>query len=111
MLRLVVPKRPVLYQVDGKTCPYRRWLVSINDERDKIRILARIDRALSGNLGDHRSVGSGVIELRIQTGPGYRIYIGIYGEELVLLCGGDKSSQKKDIVRAKEFWANYRGQE
>lgn len=89
--------------------PFRDWLVSL-DKGIKARIQARILRFEIGNLGDHKDVGDGVWEARLDFGPGYRIYFGKHGRELVLLLtGGDKSSQTKDIRRAKEFWAAYRG--
>lgn len=63
----------------------------------------------SGNLGDWKSVGEGVNELRVHVGAGYRVYFGQHGQRLViLLCGGDKDSQQKDIVRAKAFWADWK---
>lgn len=69
----------------------------------------RIARLRLGNLGDSKSVGQGVYELKVHFGPGYRIYYGLDGEKLVLLlCGGDKKTQKKDIEKAKAFWENYK---
>lgn len=69
----------------------------------------RIDRLSLGNLGDGKPVGSGVQELRIDFGPGYRVYIGQDGARLILLlCGGDKSSQAKDIQAAHAYWADYK---
>jgi putative addiction module killer protein len=71
-------------------------------------VFARLDRVETGNLGDYKSVGDGVFELRLPFGPGYRIYFGEVGATIVLLlCGGDKSSQKKDVVKAKEYWNLY----
>lgn len=62
-----------------------------------------------GNLGDHRSVGDGVFELRLDFGPGYRIYFGRIGHQVILLLtGGDKSSQTKDITKAKQYWNDYK---
>jgi putative addiction module killer protein len=62
-----------------------------------------------GNLGDCQSVGNGVFELRIDYGPGFRIYLGQIGRTIVILiCGGDKSTQDRDIGQAKEYWADYR---
>lgn len=73
------------------------------------RIQAHLAGVSAGNLGDVKSVGEGVSELRLAFGPGYRVYFGAVGDELIiLLCGGDKSSQDKDIKKAKEFWSNYR---
>ena len=93
---------------DGRA-PFEEWIASLTDKIGRFRILARIDRALQGNLGDYSSVGAGVIELRIDVGPGYRVYAGLSGEELIiLLCGGDKSSQEQDIAKAHEYWADWR---
>jgi putative addiction module killer protein len=72
------------------------------------RIEQRIRRLEHGNLGDYKSVGEGVYELRLDFGPGYRIYFGQKNETLViLLCGGDKSTQKNDIILAKTLWREY----
>ena len=69
----------------------------------------RVTRAEMGNLGDYHSVGQGVIELKIDFGPGYRVYAGLHGAEIiVLLCAGDKSSQQKDIAKAQNYWQDYR---
>lgn len=69
----------------------------------------RLDRLEDGNLGDHRSVGDGVVELRMGFGPGYRIYIGQDGQRIVvLLCAGDKGTQARDIRLARAYWQNYR---
>jgi putative addiction module killer protein len=87
--------------------PFRDWLDDL-DKAIKARIQARILRFETGNLGDHKDVGEGVWEARMDFGPGYRVYFGKQGTELVLLLvGGDKSSQIKDIKRAKEFWTEY----
>lgn len=77
------------------------WFVGLRDVRAKVRIQARIDRAGLGNFGDCEPVGEGVSEMRIHSGPGYRVYFVQRGMEVViLLAGGDKSSQPKDIARA-----------
>lgn len=81
---------------------FRKWLTGLRDERARARILKRLDRAKDGNLGDVASVGEGVSEMRIFYGPGYRVYFVQRGKALiVLLCGGDKSSQDGDIAEAK----------
>ena len=78
------------------------WLADLADKRDRARIAARIDRMSDGNSGDAKSVGDGVSELRLHHGSGFRVYFTRRGNAIViLLCGGDKSSQSKDIVRAK----------
>ena len=84
-----------------KTDVYVRWLDTLRDERARARVLARVERLLTGNAGDVRPVGGGVSELRIDYGPGYRVYFVRRGQALViLLAGGDKGSQKADIRRA-----------
>ncbi|MCK8514990.1 type II toxin-antitoxin system RelE/ParE family toxin [Methylonatrum kenyense] len=81
--------------------PFGRWLRRLKDRRAKARILMRLDRLALGNPGDVRPIGSGLSELRVDVGPGYRIYFMQKGQALiVLLCGGDKRSQKRDILRA-----------
>jgi putative addiction module killer protein len=81
---------------------FRKWLTALRDERARARILKRLDRAQAGNLGDVAAVGGGVSEMRIFHGPGYRVYFVQRGKELiVLLCGGDKSSQAADIAEAR----------
>lgn len=85
----------------AETDEFHHWLGSLADRRAKARILDRIKRASNGNFGDAKPVGSGVSEMRIDYGPGYRVYFFRRGKELViLLCGGDKKSQKADIAQA-----------
>lgn len=80
------------------------WFESLKDRQTARRIQARIDRAEEGNFGDHKAVGEGVSELRIQFGPGFRVYFTQRGLEIViLLAGGDKSSQTQDIATAHEL--------
>lgn len=87
-----------------KTDVFLKWLGGLKDARAKARILVRIDRMQVGNLGDVTPIGEGVSELRIFYGPGYRIYFVQRGLEIVILMnGGDKGSQKKDIAYAKEL--------
>lgn len=93
---------------DGQI-PFDNWFDSIRVSKTQTIISKRLDRVRKGNLGDYRSVGGGVFELRIDYGPGYRIYFGQVGTTIVLLlCGGDKSSQIKDIRQAQEYWRDYR---
>ena len=81
---------------------FGKWLSDLRDIRAKARILARLESARLGNLGDARSVGDGVSELRIDVGAGYRVYFTRRQRVvIILLCGGDKSTQSKDIARAK----------
>lgn len=93
---------------DGKI-PFDEWFDNLRDTKAKDKIVVRLERVKLGNLGDYRSVGQGVYELRIDFGPGYRIYFGQSGTTIVLLlCGGDKSSQQQDISQALEYWKAYR---
>ena len=93
---------------DGKV-PYREWFYSLKDEKTLAIIRARLARVRVGNIGDCSPVGDGVFELKIHFGPGYRIYFGQSKHEIVLLlCGGTKKTQSKDIAKAKEYWRNYR---
>jgi putative addiction module killer protein len=83
---------------------FEGWFASLRDKQSARRIQARIDRAEEGNFGDHRSVGEGVSEMRIHHGPGFRVYFTLRGLEIViLLAGGDKSSQTKDIELAQDL--------
>lgn len=86
------------------TAVYKKWLKRIKDNLTLSIISARTDRLKDGNFGDAKPVGEGVFELRIHYGPGYRIYFTRQGETIVLLlCGGDKSTQEKDIKKAREM--------
>ena len=88
-----------------KTGLFDQWLNSLRDRKAKIKILSRIDRAERGNLGDHKQVEGPIWEMRIDYGPGYRLYYAQQGHTIYLiLCGGDKSSQSKDIQLALEMW-------
>lgn len=90
-----------MYQI-RQTDTFARWLVDLRDVRAKARILSRLDSARLGNLGDTRSVGGGVSEMRIDVGAGYRVYFTRRQRTvIILLCGGDKATQTKDIDRAK----------
>lgn len=95
------------YVEDSGRIPFRDWLAEL-DKATRARVQARVLRFETGNLGDHKEVGAGVLEARLDFGPGYRVYFGRKGRELVLLLlGGNKGSQKKDIKRAQEFWSQY----
>ena len=85
------------------------WMQSLPDKRAQARIAARLDRLVADNFGDCKPVGGGVFELRIDHGPGYRVYYGIVGRSIVLLlCGGDKRHQAADIAKAIEYLKDYR---
>jgi putative addiction module killer protein len=87
---------------------FGEWLGSLPDRRAAAKVAARINRLAVGNFGDCRPIGEGVWELRIDWGPGYRVYYARAGSACVLLlCGGDKRRQSNDIRRAIEYWKDY----
>ena len=87
-----------------RTPQFSGWLRELRDIRARAKIITRLDRLAAGNVGDVRPVGEGISELRINYGPGYRVYYVQRGQEYVLLlCGGDKSSQDADINAAKKL--------
>jgi putative addiction module killer protein len=89
--------------------PFEEWLRSLHDKASKARIFNRIDRLRLGNFGDCEPVGEGVFELRIHFGPGFRVYFGMVGvKAILLLCGGDKGSQTRDIAVAVRYWKEYK---
>ncbi len=103
------PKEILHYVNEAGVEVFEAWLSNFGDIRARAAILKRIDRIAEGLLGDHRYVGEGIWEIRIDFGPGYRIYYAEDGRiNILLLLGGDKGSQKKDIHRAQHFWALYR---
>lgn len=92
-----------------KTSEFDKWLKKLKDRKAKAKILLRLQRVESGNLGDVTSVGEGIEELRIHYGPGFRIYFRRQGERIIiLLIGGDKSTQKSDIQKAKMIWNQFK---
>lgn len=98
-----------IYTTEDGKAPFTEWINSVRDIRAQAKILVRLDRVRLGNFGDYDSVGEGVEELRINYGPGYRVYFGQIGSKVVLLlCGGDKSTQKQDIRQARIYWKDYR---
>lgn len=91
------------------TSSFDAWFSRLKDREARVRIQARIDRVEEGNFGDHKSVGGGVSELRIAYGPGYRLYYTVRGLEIViLLIGGDKSTQGADVAIAKDLLKSIR---
>lgn len=93
-----------------ETEDYSKWVRKLRDLNARAAVLKRMVRVGNGNLGDYKSVGGGVLELRIDYGPGYRVYFTLQGVELILLLiGGDKSSQKADIKSAQELKKEYGG--
>lgn len=89
-----------------QTVDFVQWMQKLRDVQGRAVIARRIERVAAGNLGDCKPVGEGVSELRISFGPGYRVYYTQRGGQLViLLCGGDKSSQRRDIAKARQLAA------
>lgn len=102
------PREIELYITPNGKIPFSDWLDSLKDKRIKAEVSRRLERATAGNLGDHKSVGDDVYEMRITYGPGYRIYYAEVDNKIVLLlCAGDKNTQVADIKKAKEYWKDY----
>lgn len=98
-----------IYQNSNGDEPFVAWLESLRDITTRLRINKRLRRIEENNLGDVGVVGAGVHELRMHFGSGYRIYFGYMEQEaILLLVGGDKSSQTRDIEKAKRFWQDYK---
>ncbi len=98
----------ILLYRKGHSDPFSEWLTSLRDARTVGVVRSRLNRIRLGNFGDCKSVGGGVEELRIDFGPGYRVYYGREGAlVVVLLCGGSKKSQARDIVTAQRQWKEY----
>jgi putative addiction module killer protein len=89
-------------------CPFSQWFENLDDHA-AAKVSTAINRMQAGNLGDHKSVGEGVLERRINYGPGYRIYFGRDGKKLVILLGGGtKARQNTDVRKAQDTWAEYK---
>ncbi|MBE9019128.1 addiction module killer protein [Chroococcidiopsis sp. CCALA 051] len=102
------PREIQVYATPDGKYPFIEWLESLRDSNARAKIKARLDRVETGNLGDYKAVGKGVCELKIDYGSGYRVYFGQVGTTLILLlCGGDKSTQEKDIPQAIQYWTDY----
>ena len=104
LIKPVKPKTLTVYQDADGNEPFTNWLNSLRDVQGRKRISARLRRLEQGNYGDCEPIGEGLSELRMFFGPGYRVYFGEEGDNIVLLlCGGDKSSQTQDIEAAKAY--------
>ncbi len=103
------PRELLEYETEEGRSPFGEWLRGLRDIQARAVIRKRLNRVRLGNLGHCRSVGDGVHELKIDVGPGYRVYFGLDGPIIViLLCGGDKGSQENDLKKARAYWADYR---
>lgn len=97
------------YQSASGNRPFPEWLAGLDDRQARARIEARLARVAAGNLRDVETVGGGVMELRVGWGPGYRVYLARLGQVIVLLlCGGDKRTQQRDIERAQTYFEDYK---
>ena len=102
-------KKSIIYKTTTGIEAYVKYVDSLKDRMGAAKIRLRVTRAELGNFGDHKKIGQGIIELRIDYGPGYRVYIGLQGKELIiLLCAGDKKSQTKDVKTAMKYWNDYK---
>lgn len=107
MTRIAVEREIIYYEASDGKVPFKDWFESLKSKEVQQRVDARLDRVSLGNLGFHEGVGEGVIELKFNDGT--RVYYGEDGPKIiVLLIGGNKSSQPKDIRKAKEFWSDYK---
>ena len=92
-----------------KTQAYADWIDSLEDRAGRARILVRVERLIGGNPGQHRNLAGGISELKIDVGPGYRVYFGKEGDKMILLlAGGTKRRQQADIDKAREHWRIHR---
>ena len=106
------PQEISVYERADGTRPFDEWMIELRDRRAIARIDARVTRLQGGNPGDYKSVGEGVYELRIDYGPGYRLYFAFAGNHLILLLlGGDKRSQQTDIANAIKYWEDHQRRE
>lgn len=102
------PRTIEFYVTGSGKAPFAAWMQSLRDVTARAQIERRLARIRLGLLGDCKAVGDGVYELRIDTGPGYRVYFAQLGKTIILLlCGGAKHSQATDIEKAKEYWTDY----
>ncbi|MBD2364994.1 type II toxin-antitoxin system RelE/ParE family toxin [Anabaena minutissima FACHB-250] len=106
------PKQIIIYANQGGYEPFTEWIDNLLDKQGKRRILQRLRRLEQGNYGDVAPIGDGLSELRMFFGSGYRVYFGEDQENIVIvLCGGDKDTQQKDIDSAKAYWKEYLSRE
>ncbi len=109
MAKIVEPKEIIFYADENGNEPFQLWLDDLRDAKNRRRIISRLVRVQQGNYGDVEPIGEGLSELRFFFGAGYRVYFGEdAGNIVVILCGGDKSSQSQDIENAKAYWQEYK---
>lgn len=103
----VTPRSVSAYLI-GEDSPFDDWMDGLRDLDGRVQIEKRINKLRRGLLGEYRGVGDGLIELKIDVGPGYRVYCADDGANVLLLCGGKKGSQDVDIDKAKQYWKDYK---
>lgn len=109
MTKKIQSRTVIIYRDSIEREPFTEWLEGLRDATTRRRILTRLRRVEQGNYGDYKALKDGLYELRLQFGPGYRVYFGEDGDMIVLLLlGGDKSNQDKDIEQAKIYWMEYK---
>ena len=107
-IRPVIEREIKKLELQKGLVPFDEWFGSLCDRKMQAAVDARLTRVRAGNFGDCKSVGGGVFELRIALGPGLRVYYGLHGREVVILLGGgDKSTQARDIRRAQQLWQQF----
>ena len=95
--------------LDDESCPVEDWLTRLRDKATRARIARQIDKLERGNFGVHKSVGEGLMELKLDFGPGYRVYYGLHDRTVIVLLGGsDKSDQQKAIDIARLHWTGFK---
>lgn len=105
----VSPKEIRYYATALGRIPFKHWLSGLRDDRAVSKVNIRLVRLANGNMGDCRKAGEGVLELRVDYGPGYRVYFGQDGPRIILLLvGGDKKTQDRDIQLARHYWEDYK---
>ena len=102
-----IPRELIILETSDGREPFTAWMDSLDGLAIQAVVLNRLDRVENGNLGDCHSVGEGVSELRIDVGPGFRVYFGQDGNRVILLGGGKKRTQPRDIKAAKKLWREY----
>lgn len=106
---MVVEYHIKIYKTATGACPFKKWFDDLKDRKAQVAIDLRLERMGMGNFGQCKVIGEGLHELKIDIGPGYRVYFGKIGLRIVLLlCAGDKKSQQKDIEKAKKYFQDYK---
>lgn len=106
------PRKVEVYETASALSPFDDWMRDLKDLTGKAALEARIARLRRGSLGKkYRDVGDGLIELKVDVGPGYRVYIADNGRNSLILFAGRKNTQKQDIKASKAYWADYRARE